>query len=214
MVDQSYYQMTRPEIVPFVPKTAKRILEIGCAAGGFRRNFDAKIEYWGVEPVESAASEAQEQGMRVLCGTYDAVSDSIPDGYFDVVVCNDVIEHVVDTNAFLSSIGRKLVPGGCLVGSIPNIRFIGTLKMLLFRRDWFYEDSGIMDRTHLRFFTPKSFRRVLQENGFEVERLEGIGSRRLKWIKRILRPIFWMIGEDICHMQYRFRACLSSGEGR
>lgn len=206
MVDQSYYQMSRSEIVPLVPKTAKRILEIGCAAGGFRRNFSDGIEYWGVEPVESAASQAQALKMRVLCGTYDAVANQIPDGYFDVVVCNDVIEHVIDTKAFLSSVGRKLVPEGRLVGSVPNIRFIGILKMLLVRRDWLYEDSGIMDRTHMRFFTPKSFRRVLQESGFEVERLEGIGSRRMKWIKRILWPIFWVIGEDLCHMQFAFRA--------
>lgn len=202
----NYYQNARPEVFSIIPQNVMRVLEIGCAAGRFRQNFKTPVEYWGVEPVVLAAQEARSVGIKVLDGTYETVEELIPDGYFDVIVCNDVIEHITDTDAFLSSVRRKLAHKGCLVGSIPNIRFVGTLKMVLLRRDWQYEDSGIMDRTHLRFFTPKSFRRVLQENDFEVEILEGIGSRRLKWIKRILWPIFWVIGEDVCHMQLAFRA--------
>ena len=205
MVDKSYYQMVRPEIVPLVPVGARRFLEIGCAAGGFRRNFKSDVEYWGVEPVEDAACAAERAGIKVLRGTYEDVENLIPDGYFDVVVCNDVIEHIVDTNAFLTSVRRKLKTDGCIVGSIPNIRFVGTLKMLLLKRDWAYADSGIMDRTHVRFFTPKSFMRALDSCGFEVEVLKGICSRRLALIKVLLKPIFWMIGEDLCHMQYCFR---------
>ena len=212
MVDDSYYQMTRPEIVPLMPKGVKRILEIGCAAGGFRRNFEDEIEYWGVEPVESAANKADAEGnMKVLHGVYDAVADQIPNEYFDAVVCNDVIEHIADTRAFLKSLRSKLTSMGCIVGSVPNIRFIGTVKMLVLRRDWQYEDSGIMDYTHLRFFTPKSFARIFQESGFEIDILEGIGSRRMELIKKALKPIFWVVGEDLCHMQYRFRAYRGKG---
>lgn len=134
-MDNAYYQNTRPEVYGLVPRSAKRVLEIGCAAGGFRLNFPNDVEYWGVEPVQAAAAQARQKNMKVLCGIYDDVCAQIPDGYFDVIVCNDVIEHVSAPESFLVSLKSKLAPAGVLVGSIPNVRFWGNLINLLLRRD-------------------------------------------------------------------------------
>ena len=73
--DNSYYQNLRPEIYEIVPKSANKILEIGCAAGGFRLNFAEQVEYWGVEPVHEAAEQAHEiaaaAGLQVnYCNVY------------------------------------------------------------------------------------------------------------------------------------------------
>ena len=208
----SYYQNRRPEIYGMIPEKAQKVLEIGCAAGGFRLNFPDQVEYWGVEPVREAAEQARQRNIKVLCGTYDEVREQLPAAYFDVVVCNDVIEHVPDPEAFLASLKGKLAPNGILVGSIPNVRFWGNLINLLVRRDWKYEESGVLDRTHLRFFTAKSFRRLMHGTGFELVKMAGIESKRMKVLKVLFSPFLLLAGFDICDMQLMFKATCGKKE--
>ena len=205
-MDSGYYQNKRHEIYGMVPLSAKRILEIGCAAGGFRLNFPEDIEYWGVEPVHDAAEQARQKNMKVLCGIYDEVCDQVPTAYFDVVVCNDVIEHVPDPESFLVSLKSKLAPNGILIGSVPNVRFWGNLINLLLKRDWKYEDNGVLDRTHIRFFTNKSFRRLIRNTGFGLVRMAGIESKKMKVLKVLFSPFLLFVGFDICDMQFMFKA--------
>ena len=202
----SYYQNQRPEIYGMIPESVQKVLEIGCAAGGFRLNFPEQVEYWGVEPVREAAEQARQKNMKVLCGIYDEVCDQVPTAYFDVVACNDVIEHVPDPEAFLVSLKSKLAPNGVLIGSVPNVRFWGNLINMLVRRDWKYEESGVLDRTHLRFFTAKSFRRLMHDAGYELERMAGIESKRMKVLKVVFSPFLLFAGFDVCDMQFMFKA--------
>ena len=174
---QDYYQHTRPEVAAFLPETLGKALEIGCGEGTFSVHLKEAEEYWGVEPVAVVAERAKEKvKTRVLTGIYDEVNDDLPDEYFDVVICNDVIEHMTSHDDFFEKIKTKLRPGGYLVGSIPNIRYIPVLFGLLVKRDWQYEDSGVMDRTHFRYFTAKSLRKSFEDHGFEVEQFEGINN--------------------------------------
>lgn len=163
-------------MAPFLPNTYERVLEVGCGAGAFVDHLRPSCEVWGVEPNADAASAAALKMHRVLTGRYDHVADQLPDGYFDLVVCNDVIEHMDDHDAFLEAIKSKMRPGGLIVGSIPNVRHVTALFKLLVLKDWRYSDSGILDRTHLRFFTERSLARTLQEHGYTIEMLSGVGS--------------------------------------
>jgi len=160
----------------FLPASYDKVLEVGCGAGAFWQSLGLASQVWGIEPVAAAAQAAAKRVARVLQGTYEDVADQIPESYFDLIVCNDVIEHMVDHERFLCSVHEKLRPGGYLVGSVPNLRNYRVLYELLVRRDWQYTDVGIMDRTHLRFYTEKSLRRTLTMHGFEVEVLVGIKS--------------------------------------
>lgn len=176
MVDD-YYLTSRPDVAAFLPARFERTLEIGCGAGGFTHGHLGRAgERWGVEPNGEAAAMARPIFTRLLHGLYDDVADALPDGGFDLVVVNDVIEHMPDHDRFLRQIKRKLAPGARLVGSVPNIRHFTALAKLLVARDWPYRDDGILDRTHLRFFTEKSLRRTFVQNGYAVERLGGIRS--------------------------------------
>lgn len=207
-MEDGYYQNTRPEIYEIVPKTVQRVLEIGCAAGCFRLNFLDSVEYWGVEPVREVAEQAAMKNIKVLFGTYDAVVGQIPNGYFDAIVCNDVIEHIKDTEQFLFSLKSKLRPQGVILGSIPNVRFWGNIVNLLIKRDWKYEKSGVLDETHLRFFTCKSFRRLLCGVGFKIVCMKGVESYRMKLLKVLFSPMLFFCGFDICHMQIMFKAVI------
>ena len=215
-----YRLSDRSEVAAFLPKEYKTVLEIGCSKGGFRANLNPTAEIWGVEPDEQAARQASARGYKVLTGYYEDVSDQCPDNYFDVVVCNDVIEHMVDHDKFLADIKRKLRKHGHLVGSIPNVRHFGNLFRLLIGKDWRYEDQGVLDRTHLRFFTKKSLQRTFSANGYVINEIKGINSdfgmpmrpRQLLRNTLLLIVIVMSFGyfSDIKNIQFGFRVELDN----
>jgi 2-polyprenyl-3-methyl-5-hydroxy-6-metoxy-1,4-benzoquinol methylase len=174
---RQYFLNLRQEVAPLLPKTFKKTLEIGCGAGGFSQTYlTSAQENWGIEPDRNAASIGAPSFHKLIVGTYDQAASELPEQYFDLVVCNDVIEHMPDHDAFLQQIKKKMTRNAVIVGSIPNIRhFTAMVKLLLFK-DWPYADDGILDRTHLRFFTEKSLRRALEQNGYEIEAMFGIRS--------------------------------------
>ena len=106
---------------------------------------------------------------NVLVGTYEEVYDDLPNEYFDLVICNDVIEHMVNPDSFLQSIKNKMTNDGVMIGSVPNVRYLQNLSNLILKKDWEYVNSGILDRTHLKFFTEKSLKDTILNNGFKIE---------------------------------------------
>jgi 2-polyprenyl-3-methyl-5-hydroxy-6-metoxy-1,4-benzoquinol methylase len=146
----------RTEMLSFLPKEYSTVLEIGCGKGAFASALTLSSEKWGVEMSASAATEAENVFNTVLVGTYREIERELPDQYFDLIICNDVIEHMPDAEQFLIDIQKKMVEGGQLVGSIPNVRYYDNFFKLIFGRDWKYTDEGVLDRTHQRFFTEKS----------------------------------------------------------
>jgi 2-polyprenyl-3-methyl-5-hydroxy-6-metoxy-1,4-benzoquinol methylase len=187
----TYYAATRPELKALLPQGCQRVLEVGCGRGGFRANLPADAQVWGVEPNAVAAQTASQHLNRVLVGTYEAVQQELPDQGFDLVVCNDVIEHMVDDAAFLNAVRSKMAPGAYLFGSVPNLRNLPVLQALLFGKDFHYQDAGVLDRTHLRFYTEKSFTRLLAESGFEAITLQGI-NRKLRPASLWWRLVLWL----------------------
>ena len=172
-MDQGYFANDRQDMLPFVPARRSRVLDVGCGEGRFSGSLPGVEEIWGIEP-SSAARVAMGRMTRVLNSTFDEAELELPKQYFDLVICNDVIEHMPNHSRFLSSIGQYIAPGGMMIGSIPNVRYYNNLFQYMIEKDWYYTDSGILDRTHLAFFTQKSLRRTLEQHGFEVVRLTGI----------------------------------------
>ncbi len=151
----------------------------------------------------------------VIRGTFEEAQPRLPQRYFDVVVCNDVIEHMPDHDSFLDAIKTHMAPNGVLVGSIPNVRHYVNLFDMLVGKDWRYRDIGTMDRTHLRFFTERSLRRSFTQHGYRIEAFRGINSG-LQWqgeglLKRYpffgLAALVGSLGyyRDIRHLQFGFR---------
>lgn len=203
-----YYQNIRPEMQAFLPAVYTRVLEIGCGEGNFRANLNQTCEYWGVELSDDAARIASEKLDKVLVGSYQEVYNDIPDDYFDLVICNDVIEHMNDHDGFLQSLKQKIRQGSYIVGSIPNVRYISHMVDLLAKKDWQYKDKGILDRTHVRFFTEKSLKRMFSENGFMHEMMYGINKMTLRplSVKRVIRMmLIFLLGKDTRFQQFGFR---------
>jgi 2-polyprenyl-3-methyl-5-hydroxy-6-metoxy-1,4-benzoquinol methylase len=95
-----YYEQGRSEVAKFLPNNYSKVLEIGCGTGNFYGNVRQDCEYWGIEPLRAAAQSASKKLHKVLIGKFEEVNQQLPDYYFDLVICNDVIEHMSDHDAF------------------------------------------------------------------------------------------------------------------
>lgn len=173
---EEYYTKTRSEMLAFVPLHAKKVLDIGCGAGLFGALIKKErgAEVWGVEMDPKVAQSAQGGVDTVLVGDIASLLEKIPEAYFDCIVCNDVLEHLTDPYSVLSVLKKKLSTEGVIVFSLPNVRYFGNLKNLLVHKDWRYQDEGILDRTHLRFFTEKSICRMFQDTGYQLTTMQGL----------------------------------------
>ena len=103
------------------------------------------------------------------------------------------------------SIKKIMKDNGCLVASIPNVRYWVNLFRLLIEKDWKYREAGILDKTHLRFFTEKSIKRTLEKHDFVLEKFQGINRSR-SWIPITILLMTMGYYKDILFVQYGLRA--------
>jgi SAM-dependent methyltransferase len=173
--DRSYYECARPEVLARVPTTARRVLDVGCGAGRLGEALKARqpAEVVGIELDPEAAAAARGRLDRVVCGDVERLGEDFGPAAFDAVVAGDVLEHLRDPAALLRKVRRWLKPGGRLVASVPNVGHHTVVRGLL-AGDWTYESAGLLDHTHLRFFTRRSFGELLARCGFAVEAAESV----------------------------------------
>jgi 2-polyprenyl-3-methyl-5-hydroxy-6-metoxy-1,4-benzoquinol methylase len=150
-----------------------RILSLGVGAG----ETEKAIREWcgayvmGIELDERLAAIAKSKLDAVVQG--DAESPEILQGRgeFDLIICADILEHLRDPQALLRTLRGALSVGGSIIISVPNARHWHLLYPLVVKGDWVYRDSGILDNTHLRFFTRKSLLRMIEGAGYTVRQV-------------------------------------------
>ena len=179
-----YYRAVRSDILPLLSPQGKRILDVGCGEGATGKALkDAgACEVAGVEYVPAAARAAAEILDSVVAGDVCTADLPFPPGHFDIILCLDVLEHLAMPRLALARLVPLLAPDGEMIISLPNIRYIGTLKQLVWDADWPEEPSGVFDGTHLRWFTLKSTRRLLGGAGLEIVETVRHASRPFQTI--------------------------------
>jgi 2-polyprenyl-3-methyl-5-hydroxy-6-metoxy-1,4-benzoquinol methylase len=198
-----YFIRDRPEMLEYIPQTAQRILEVGCASGLFGAQLKRRsdVEVWGIEYDSASADIARDSLDMVFAGDILQVSDHLPDTYFDCVVFNDVLEHLIDPFSVLLKMKGKLAKNGVIVCSIPNIRFFFTFKNFIINKQWKYEDAGIMDKTHLRFFTKNSIIDMFNSLGYRIIELKGINGIN-SWKFSLLNALSFGYLSDTRYLQF------------
>ena len=190
---EGYYTQDRKEMLKYIPRALRKVLDVGCGSGDFGVLLKSRkdVEVWGVEVCENAAKEAVNRIDRVIIGDIERGDLGLPLNYFDCIVFNDVLEHLLYPWNVLVSCKAFLQNGGYIVASIPNIRYYSNIKNLLFWKNWEYKDDGILDKTHLRFFTERSIREMFLVCGYHMLKIEGIKeykfSRKLKILNFLLK---------------------------
>lgn len=172
----------------------KSVLEVGCSSGYITKILvERGCDVIGIEVDPDAASAAERWAERVVVGDIDEgeVWNYVKDESFDVVVLGDVLEHLHDPLLSLREAVRKVKPSGFVVTSLPNVAH-GDVRMSLLQGQFRYVDKGLLDRTHMKFFTLDSARELLTEAG-----LLPVDT------KRVVVPLFTTeIGvkrEDVSH---------------
>lgn len=204
----AYFKYGRSEMLRFVPAGAMRILEVGCGEGEFAANLKAErpVHVTGIEPFSAAAHVASSQLDCVLPVDVNAGIIELQHQQFDCIVCNDVLEHLVNPWDTLKRLRPLMAPGGMLVASLPNMRYMPVLKELVLKGEWRYADQGVMDRTHLRFFTRKSMQALFEESGYQVTQMQGINAIQFPWKFGLLNMLTLGALADAKFLQY---ACLA-----
>ncbi len=174
--DDTYYRHVRNDFLKLFPKKANRVLDIGCAAGEVLGHFKrlGADKLVGIELRDDVAEFAMKSGNADAVHVGDFMELELPyeKGYFDVISAGFVLEHMPDPWAALEKMKSLLTSDGQIIVTLPNIRHISVSLSLLFRGKWEYEDEGIMDRTHLRFFTRSTIIDLFNDAGLEIIQIQ------------------------------------------
>ena len=165
--------------------TGSRVLDVGCASGYLGEALGGrKCEMWGIEPDLKSFTIAQAKGYKKIINS--SIEEALPllgaEG-FDVIIVADVLEHLVNPNLTLNELKRFCKPNGKILVSLPNVAHYSVRQSLLFGK-WDMTDTGILDRTHLHFFTLKTIKTLFKEAGWEIEALRPRGDLE-RWFRKI-----------------------------
>lgn len=154
----------------------QRVLDIGCSTGFLGEVLiERGCTVDGVEVDPDAAELARKRGLRtvtVMDLDREDVAAALDGELYDRIILADVLEHLMRPAAVLASAAKLLAPGGQIVISVPNVTH-GSLRLALLQGRWDYRDTGLLDRTHIRFFTRASILALADEAGLQVTRLRS-----------------------------------------
>jgi len=154
-----------------IPENCQIYLDVGCAAGLLGKALKERnenVEVYGVEINPEYAQRAEKYVDGVVCGDVEEIDLGTINKNFDCIIYADILEHLKDPWTTLRKHKAFLSQEGIIVLSIPNVQFIGVILSLLFG-NWNYKEAGILDKTHLRFFTRKTIKKLLDDTSFEIQ---------------------------------------------
>lgn len=204
----SSYTGLRSDIIKYIVGKGKVILDVGCATGINGKylkdeGFAAKVI--GIELDSSMAAEAKGHLDEVIIGNIedDFIYDKLLGEYFDYILLGDVLEHLYDPWSVLNRLKLLLTSNGKLIISLPNIQHIELLMSVYIQGKWPYNDRGIFDKTHLRWFTHKNILELEERCNIRILKLE----RKFRYRDRIGSefPFYGKLLKKVCPNLFTFQ---------
>lgn len=164
------------KLLEMVKPSPRKILDVGCFCGGSGRWLRERFpgcELVGIEKLHAAAKMAAEVYDKVIEKAIEEIdfeAEGIAVGTFDAIIAADVLEHLYNPWQALQRLSPLLAPGGALYISLPNVRNLGLLGALA-KGEWKYSGAGLLDITHIRFFTRAQAIEMLEQTGWRIEDL-------------------------------------------
>jgi 2-polyprenyl-3-methyl-5-hydroxy-6-metoxy-1,4-benzoquinol methylase len=158
-------------VVDAIPEGA-RVLDVGCATGYLAEEIADRRsgKVTGIEISPTAANEARHHCERVIVGDIETLDldEALGEDSYDIVLFADVLEHLSDPEAVLRKVRPFVAPGGRVVASIPNVAHI-SVRLALLAGEFRYREAGLLDRTHLRFFTQETVEDLFEASGYVID---------------------------------------------
>jgi SAM-dependent methyltransferase len=176
LYSSGYYSGFNERLAQAIPFSASRILEIGCGEGRLGdvlKQSNPRRVVFGVEKEPSAAHRAVQRLDQVFVLDIQTEAPPLERGSLDCLIFGDVLEHLLQPLEVLQRLRGLLKPQGWLVASIPNIGHHSVISALL-QGDFQYQPQGLLDATHLRFFTFASALKLFLDAGFSAEVVDSI----------------------------------------
>ena len=196
----AYYNQINPVLLSRLPAGLGVVVELGCAAGALGAAYKAEnpqCHWHGVELSEAAAAAARQRLDQVLVADLDAGDplDRLDLPRIDALVYGDVLEHLRDPWELLNRQSARLGAGGLVLACIPNVQHWSVIGRLLQGR-WDYVDEGLLDRSHLRWFTRKSMVEMIEAAGLQIREMVPVvqTDRHYHRFQEILRPALPALG--------------------
>lgn len=171
--DQTYYERYRTWPSLFHLRSGAKILDVGCGTGNLgsylQRKYSCKVT--GIEIIEDNFLVASSVLHEAFLGDIESMDTSIFVSQFDYVIFSDSLEHMLEPKAVLERARDLMAENGHLLISMPNIRNFRVTVPLVFWDQWEYQDEGLLDRTHLRFFTCTSICKLIEQCRYKVEKV-------------------------------------------
>lgn len=183
----TYFNADRDDFLQFLNSAGKfgEVLDIGCAAGSLGSRLvesDLAEAVDGIEINPAAAAQASQRLRTVWQGSVEGLLPKIPLPAYSLIIMADSLEHLVDPWQVLRDLQENSSPETKIAVSVPNLREKNVILPLLFQGRFQYQDAGVMDRTHLHFFTRSSLIAPLSDTGWSVEKIHpNIKQKYLKW---------------------------------
>lgn len=166
------YISDRSDIEGLIQPNVKSVLDVGCSTGKLGKSINRKYgaQIVGIELSQEMANIARTHLDNVFVGhaTQVLLSSKLSEYRFDTIIFADILEHLVEPWETLNAATQYLEDDGCVIVSIPNIRFIDTIINLIIKGYWPYRERGIHDKTHLRFFTFKTISSMFHNAGLRI----------------------------------------------
>jgi 2-polyprenyl-3-methyl-5-hydroxy-6-metoxy-1,4-benzoquinol methylase len=216
-----YFDTLRDEIEALVPESPSLVMDVGCGKGvtsQWLKQIRPNITTVGVEIDKSVAAVAASVVDTVLVADLEKGLEALDSykGRVDLLLLLDVLEHLHDPWARLKEFKTFLAPAGVVIASIPNVRNFKVLVPLLMKGEWRYQDAGILDRTHLRFFTRRTVLELFAGAGYEIQKITRTGPLQPSRIKTVSGGVAFLANvmsagslRDFIAHQYLVRAVIA-----
>jgi len=206
-----YFSNIRKDLINLIDANAKdlKILEVGAAYGEtlyYLKQNGIAAEAVGVDIFEDAKNKQNYKPLdRFIFGDIEKIELPEYNQYFDLILLPDVLEHLFEPKSVLETLKKYLKEDGKIIVSMPNIRYYSALYKIVFKGDFKYEESGIFDYTHVRFYCRKNIQELLETAGYTILKQESsIKNYQGKSLSKLINLITFGIFEEFFSTQYFF----------
>lgn len=206
-----YFSNIRKDLINLIDANAKdlKILEVGAAYGEtlyYLKQNGIASEAVGVDIFEDVKNKQNYKPLdRFIFGDIEKIELPEYNQYFDLILLPDVLEHLFEPKSVLETLKKYLKEDGKIIVSMPNIRYYSALYKIVFKGDFKYEESGIFDYTHVRFYCRKNIQELLETAGYTILKQESsIKNYQGKSLSKLINLITFGIFEEFFSTQYFF----------